>query len=233
MVPGLGAPTGRREVERPVGPSCCLWGQEEGDPFEAALEGTFHNSPYPSPPTGMALTPSESRLRASAPCWLLGLVFTGEVMGAFSSFLFHDKILISLTFSELRGDGSVEASAWARLFLIKSEIGLNDRGLGARWAAGQGPKENCHKTAPSCTTSHSPEPWDVCPDHGETLRNEVLLTLSPGDRISKASAEQEERIWLGFATYTERLSGAPGSGTPQNSQGDDGGVVGTSSSSET
>lgn len=90
-------------------------------------------------------------------------------MGTFSSFLFHDKILISLTFSELLGDGSAEASASAWLFLIKSEIDVNDRALGARCAAGQGPEQNCHKTATSCTTSHSPDPWDVCPDHGEIL----------------------------------------------------------------
>lgn len=71
MVPSLWAPEVRREVERPVGLSCCLWGQEEGDPFKATLEGTFHTSSCPSPQTGMALTPSEPRLRASAPCWLL------------------------------------------------------------------------------------------------------------------------------------------------------------------
>lgn len=71
MVPSLWAPEVRREVERPVGLSCCLWGQEEGDPFKATLEGTFHTSSCPSPQTGMALTPSEPGLRASAPCWLL------------------------------------------------------------------------------------------------------------------------------------------------------------------
>lgn len=90
------------------------------------------------------------------------LVFTGEGDGP-SSFLVCDEMLISLALSKLRGDGPAETLASAQLFLIKFEINLSKRALGAWWAEGQGP-EQLPRTS---TTSHSPDPWDMCTDYRE------------------------------------------------------------------
>lgn len=68
---------------------------------------------------------------------IAGLFSQVRVMGASSNFLSHHEMLISLALSKLPGDGPAEASASARLFLIKFEIDLNERALGAWWAVGQ------------------------------------------------------------------------------------------------
>lgn len=51
------------------GPSCCLWGPQEGGQFEAAAEDTVHTPPL-LPSTGMTLVLSGPKLWASLPCWL-------------------------------------------------------------------------------------------------------------------------------------------------------------------
>lgn len=130
--------------------------------------------------------------------------------GASSNFLFHDKILISLAFSKLQGDGSVEASASARLFLIKSEMDLNKRALGAWWAVGQGPK-NCHRIAPPPTVLI---PGTCVQIMEKSSCNELMLTLSPGCWISKATTDQGWRIWLGLPNTWRVFWGLMGQDPP-------------------
>lgn len=130
---------------------------------ETVLERTFHNFPAP-PSAGTAMAPAKSKLFVPLRLVVIaGLFSQVRVMGASSNFLSHDEMLISLALSKLWGDGPAEASASARLFLIKFEIDLNKRALGAGWAVGQGPEQLPRNS----TTSRRPDPRDMCTDYGE------------------------------------------------------------------